>query len=162
MTAQSYLRSPTVWFDQRSPLHRLDVSLHAINAPCDASDERERLRVLCEYRRKHAWDNASELSIGPAPYGFHLSIRRISDWHVHCPLKRRTLSRHLNCVNFEVQVLEPFSFLTFPFLLPRKTLENRRVLAANWWRVFLRIRKETISARQPLPRSRFSSQESSR
>jgi len=104
--------------------HRPEVSVHAVNAHCDAIDERERLRVFCEYRRKHAWDNASELNIGPAPYGFQLSIRRISDWHVHCPLKRRTRSRHLNRVNFEVQVPEPFSFLTFPFCSLEKLLRT--------------------------------------
>jgi hypothetical protein len=53
--------------------------------------------------------------IGPAPCGFQLSIRRISDQHVHCHLKRRTRSRHLKRVNFQVQLLRPFSFLAFPF-----------------------------------------------
>src|SRR5258708_4009186 len=34
--------------------HRLEVSLHSINANRDAVDERERLRVFCEDGRGHA------------------------------------------------------------------------------------------------------------
>jgi hypothetical protein len=36
------------------------VPLHAVNAHGDAIDERERLRVFCEHRCKHGWDNVSE------------------------------------------------------------------------------------------------------
>src|SRR5208337_5672385 len=45
--------------------HRLKVSLHSINANRDAVDERKRLRVFCEDRRKRAWDNVSELTWFP-------------------------------------------------------------------------------------------------
>jgi hypothetical protein len=62
--------------------------------------------------------------IGPAPCRFRLSIRRISDQHVHCHLKRRTRSRHLNRVNSEVQLLKPFSFVAFPFCSLQKRLKT--------------------------------------
>ena len=44
------------------PSHRLEVSLHSVDPDRDAIDERERLRVLCEHRRKHSRDNFCELT----------------------------------------------------------------------------------------------------
>ena len=40
--------------------NRLKVSLHPVDTNRDAVDERERLRVFCEHRGEHAWDNVSE------------------------------------------------------------------------------------------------------
>src|SRR6266853_6542928 len=45
--------------------HRLEVPLHSVDTHRDAIDERERLRVFCEHRGKHACDNASELTLVP-------------------------------------------------------------------------------------------------
>src|SRR5713101_3007670 len=57
---------------------------------------------------------------GPAPYGFQLSIRRISDQHMHCPLKRRTRPRHLCRVNFDVNNLKSFKLPCFSVFTTHK------------------------------------------
>ena len=41
---------------------RFKVSLHSVDAHCDAIDERERLRVFSEHGRKHAWDKVANLT----------------------------------------------------------------------------------------------------
>ena len=41
----------------------LEVALHSINTYRDAIDQRERLRVFGEYRRKHAGDNVSKMRV---------------------------------------------------------------------------------------------------
>src|SRR5260370_10974000 len=41
--------------------HRLRVPLHSINSDRDAVDDRERLRVFREHRRKRTWDNVTKV-----------------------------------------------------------------------------------------------------
>ena len=46
--------------------HRLEVSLHSVNANRDAVDERERLRVLREHGSEHSRDNVAKLKLSSA------------------------------------------------------------------------------------------------
>jgi len=50
--------TPLLSFDLLA--HRFKVALHPINTDRNAIDQRKRLRVLGQNRRKHAWYNVSK------------------------------------------------------------------------------------------------------
>ena len=49
--------------------HGLEVALHSIHPDRNAIDQRERLRVFRDHRRKHARDNVAKLKLSTALTG---------------------------------------------------------------------------------------------
>jgi hypothetical protein len=59
--------------------HRFKVSPHSVNANRNTVDERKRLRVLREHRRKDTWHNVFELTQSGSFRVCRLSVGCISD-----------------------------------------------------------------------------------